>query len=67
MAEGKKLMVIDTDAGVDDAYAILMALADPSVKVVAITTVDGNTSVKQVTSNVLRVLQLADRLDVRVS
>ena len=60
-------MVIDADAGVDDAQAILMALAYPNeLDVVAITTVHGNSSCKNVTCNVLRLLQVAKRLDVRL-
>lgn len=52
-------MIIDTDAGVDDAIAILMALADPAVEIVAITTVSGNVPVDQVVRNVGVVLDLA--------
>ncbi|MCA9911052.1 MAG: nucleoside hydrolase, partial [Anaerolineae bacterium] len=36
-------LVIDTDAGVDDAQAMMLALAHPDVQVEAITTVTGNT------------------------
>ena len=57
-------LVIDTDAGQDDAQAILMALADPGVDVVAITTVHGNTGNDQVAKNVLRLLKVAGRMDV---
>lgn len=60
----KKKIIIDTDAGLDDAQAILMALASSHVEVVAITTVMGNTRSPQVALNVLRILKLADRLDV---
>ena len=60
-------MVIDADAGVDDAQAILMALAYPDeLDVVAITTVHGNSSCENVTCNVLRLLQVAKRPDVRL-
>ena len=34
--------IIDTDGGGDDAAAILLALADPAVHVLGITTVFGN-------------------------
>ncbi|KAK3590504.1 hypothetical protein CHS0354_037551 [Potamilus streckersoni] len=44
----KRLFVIDTDAGVDDAQAILMALSYPDVEVMAITTVSGNTLAIQI-------------------
>ena len=44
-----------------------MALAYPKeLDVVAITTVHGNSSCKNVTCNVLRLLQVAKRLDVRL-
>ncbi len=62
--ENRKKFVIDTDAGVDDAQAILMALSRADVDVVAITTTHGNASSEQVCRNVLRVLRVADRLDV---
>ncbi|MBM4412327.1 MAG: nucleoside hydrolase, partial [Chloroflexi bacterium] len=41
-------MIIDTDAGVDDALAILMALAHPDFDVVGITTLNGNVSLPNV-------------------
>jgi len=58
-------LLIDTDAGIDDAHAILMALNRPEdVKVLGITTTHGNTNVDQVGKNVLRLLKLVNRLDV---
>lgn len=51
-------MIIDTDAGVDDAQAIMMALASPGVAVEAITTVTGNIHVDKVVANVLAVLDI---------
>jgi purine nucleosidase len=58
-AETMKL-VIDTDAGIDDAWAILMALAyceaTPGVQIIAMTTVHGNVSEAQVASNVCQIL-----------
>ena len=60
-------IVIDTDPGQDDAIAILLALAVPdALRVETITTVAGNVSVAQTTSNALRVCELADRADVPV-
>ena len=61
---GKQLFVVDTDAGVDDAQAIMMILARPDIDLLALTTVRGNTTTDQVTKNVLRLLKLAGRLDV---
>ena len=54
-------LIIDTDAGVDDAIAILMALNHPHTQVVGITTVNGNANVDQVTNNVCLVLDQVNR------
>jgi inosine-uridine nucleoside N-ribohydrolase len=51
--------VIDTDPGVDDAIALLVAAASPEVELRAVTTVFGNVSVSQTTENALRILALA--------
>lgn len=55
-----KRVVIDTDAGVDDALALIFALRSSELKVEAITTVSGNVHVDLCTENVLRVLDLLD-------
>lgn len=49
-------LIIDTDAGIDDAEAIMMALSHPATIVEAITTVTGNVQVEQVNRNVCSVL-----------
>lgn len=59
-------LIIDTDCGIDDAVAIMMALAHPDVRVVGITAVSGNVGVEHVTENVLRLLSFVDRSDVPV-
>src|SRR5262245_52302102 len=46
-------IVIDTDPGVDDAHAIMLACAYPGAKVEALTTVAGNVSLDRATSNAL--------------
>lgn len=51
-------LIIDTDAGVDDALAIIMALRQPGATVEAITSVTGNVRAAQVTANVFTVLDL---------
>ena len=38
----KTRIIIDTDPGVDDALAILLALASPEIQLEALTTVHGN-------------------------
>jgi len=60
-------LVIDTDPGIDDALAILLALASPEVDLRLVTTVHGNVDLEQTTDNALRVLHLAGRSDVPVA
>ena len=60
-------LVIDTDPGIDDALAILLALASPEVDLRLVTTVHGNVELAQTTENALRVLHLAGRSDVPVA
>lgn len=59
-------LIVDTDPGVDDAYALTLALADPAVDVLAVSTVFGNVDVDTTTGNACRVLGLLDRADVPV-
>jgi purine nucleosidase len=51
-------LIIDTDAGVDDAQAIMLALAQPGAKIEAITTVTGNVHIEKVIANVFTVLEV---------
>lgn len=62
----RRRVVIDTDPGVDDAAAILLALADPGIEVVGITAVDGNVALAKTARNALRVCELA-AVDVPVA
>ena len=48
-----KKILIDTDTASDDAVALLMALREPSLYVLAITTVAGNVCVEKTTRNAL--------------
>lgn len=57
-------VVVDTDAGLDDAHALMYLLAQPDVELVGITTVFGNTWVRQSGRNAATVLAVARRLDV---
>lgn len=58
-----KPILIDTDTGVDDALALIIALRSPEVSVKAITTVAGNVEVHKCTRNVLYLLQLLNADD----
>lgn len=62
----RKRVIIDTDPGIDDAAAILMALGAPELQVDALTTVFGNASIVDCTLNALRVLEAASRPDISV-
>ncbi|XP_041806762.1 inosine-uridine preferring nucleoside hydrolase isoform X2 [Chelmon rostratus] len=61
-----KKLLVDVDCGVDDAQAIMMALAAPKVQLLGITCVHGNTSVENVCKNTLRVLQACNKLEIPV-
>ncbi len=56
-------VVIDTDTGVDDALALLLALKSPEIRIVGITTVAGNVEVHRCTRNVREVLRRFGRTD----
>ena len=63
----KKRIIIDTDPGIDDSLAILLALASPEVKLEGVTVVHGNSSTEQGTINALSVLELAKASHVPVA
>ena len=52
-------VIIDTDPGIDDAMAILLALNSPELKVEALTVVPGNVDGKQGLENALKLVSLA--------
>ena len=59
-------VIIDTDAGIDDALALALAAFSPELELTAVTTSYGNATLTQTTRNARHVLQLAQRSDVRV-
>ncbi|MEV8441275.1 nucleoside hydrolase [Actinosynnema sp. NPDC051121] len=59
-------LIIDTDPGVDDAFALALAAASPEVELIGVTTVFGNVSLENTTRNALRLLTLLGRDDVPV-
>ena len=62
----RRAIVIDTDPGVDDAIAILLALASPELELVGLTTVLGNVSLALATDNARRICELAGRPDIAI-
>lgn len=59
-------IILDSDPGIDDSLAILLALASPEIIVEGITIVHGNCSVEQGTRNALNVLHLAGEQGIPV-
>ena len=50
--------IIDTDPGIDDAVALLLAWGSPELRVDTLTTVAGNVSLDAGTTNALRLIEL---------
>ncbi|GAA1861773.1 nucleoside hydrolase [Pseudonocardia ailaonensis] len=60
-------LIIDTDPGVDDAVAILLALRSPEVDVRAVTVAFGNVGIEHTLPNARKLVALAGRHDVPVA
>ncbi|MEE8360297.1 MAG: nucleoside hydrolase, partial [Candidatus Omnitrophota bacterium] len=56
----RKSVLIDCDPGIDDALAILFALASDNLKVAGLTTVYGNVGVDRSTENLINILGLTN-------
>jgi pyrimidine-specific ribonucleoside hydrolase len=63
---GTKL-IIDTDPGIDDAFAIALAAVSADVDLLGVTTVFGNVPLAATTINARRLLELCGRPDVPVA
>lgn len=66
-AQTPQRVIIDTDPGIDDAMAILLALNSPELEVEALTVVPGNVEGWQGLENALKIVSLADRCNVIVA
>ncbi len=66
-AQTARRVIIDTDPGIDDAMAILLALNSPELKVEALTVVPGNVEAWQGLENALKIASLAGRCDLPVA
>ncbi|HHQ4565341.1 TPA: pyrimidine-specific ribonucleoside hydrolase RihA [Aeromonas hydrophila] len=60
-------VILDCDPGHDDAIALILALASPELKVLAVTTSAGNQTPDKTLNNVLRILTLLGRDDIPVA
>jgi len=62
-------IIFDTDFVMpphDDSMALMLALQSPEIEILGITTVAGNESVETATSDVLRMLEIANQADIPV-
>lgn len=59
-------LLIDTDPGIDDALAILLACASPELDLRALVAVAGNAGLERTTRNALQLLELAGRTAIPV-
>ena len=60
-------LIMDCDPGLDDAIALLLAMANSqSLNLLGVTTVVGNGPVKQTQENARRICELAGRPDIKV-
>jgi len=66
-AHAQTRVIIDTDPGIDDAMALLLAINSPELKVEAITVVPGNVEGWQGLENALKIASLAGRCDIPVA
>jgi inosine-uridine nucleoside N-ribohydrolase len=60
-------VIIDTDPGVDDAFALLFAMRSPELKIEGITAVAGNVPLELTLPNALRMVEIAGRNDIPVA
>lgn len=60
-------VILDCDPGHDDAIAIMLAVADPSIDLQLVTTVAGNVTLENTTRNAIRVLDMVDRPGIPVA
>ncbi len=64
---GARRIVIDTDPGVDDCMAILLAFCSPELHIDALTTVFGNSGTTITTENALRLVEMSGRPNLIVA
>ena len=60
-AAQRQKVIIDCDPGIDDAIALVIALQQPRLEILGITTMFGNALVEQATKNALRIVELSGK------
>nr|XP_025883532.1 uridine nucleosidase 1-like isoform X2 [Solanum lycopersicum] len=66
-AKNREKIIIDTDPGIDDSMAILMAFQSPEVEILGLTTIFGNATTKAATRNALILCETAGYPDIPVA
>ncbi|KAG2332668.1 hypothetical protein Bca52824_003848 [Brassica carinata] len=66
-ASKREKLIIDTDPGIDDSMAIMMAFQTPELEILGLTTVFGNVSTQDATRNALLLCETAGFPDVPVA
>lgn len=61
-----KKVIIDCDPGIDDALALMLALASPELEILGITVVCGNVPARMGAENALKILKQMGRMDIPV-
>lgn len=62
-AKRKRTLLIDSDAGIDDAQALILGLRSPLVEILAVTATHGNVGLGFVEGNICACLDVAGRID----
>jgi len=60
-------LILDVDTGIDDALALLYAVASPEAEIVAITALSGNVHLDDTERNTRAILELAGHGDIEVA
>ncbi|CAO2839364.1 unnamed protein product [Amaranthus hypochondriacus] len=60
-------LIIDTDPGIDDSMAILMAFQTQEVEIIGLTTIFGNVMTEDASRNALLLCEIAGRPDIPVA
>jgi purine nucleosidase len=66
VARAKRPVIIDSDAGIDDAQALVLALRSEAVHILAVTATHGNVALGHVEGNICACLEVTSRLDLPV-
>lgn len=63
----KRKLILDCDPGTDDSVCIVMALTQPDLELLAITTESGNLPADKTSANARRILEYMGRTDIPVA